>query len=282
MNENEDEFDKRRSALAAFLKQQRKGLPRGMLNLPLGPRGRAVGLSREEVSYHASVSMTWYTWLEQARTIQPSREVLISISNALQLNEQERTYVLHLAGYSAGTAQAGRDRKLATLPESVQQFMDSINPNPAYAIYTDWFFAGWNRAYQSLFPRVAQVPVAERNLISMIFTEDSVRQLMPDWDTDSHRFLAQFRAEAAPHFGQPEVAYMVDDLFEKSSDFRSGWNSKDLELFSARPRRFKHPTCGNLYLHQHRLSPPEHPDVLIVVYTPGDTESAARLKKAPA
>lgn len=279
MNENEDESAKRRSALAAFLKQKRKGLPRDILNLPLGPRGRTVGLSREEVSYHASVSMTWYTWLEQARTIQPSRAVLLSISNALQLNEQERSYVLHLAGYS-GAPQPSRDRNLETLPESVQQLMDSINPNPAYAIYTDWFFAGWNSAYQSLFPRVAQVPAEERNLISMIFTEDSVRRLMPDWDTDSHRFLAQFRAEAAPHFGQPEVAYMVDDLFENSSDFRSGWKSKDLELFSARPRRFNHPICGNLYLHQHRLSPPEHPDILIVVYTPGDSESAARLQTA--
>lgn len=277
---NGNESQERRTALAAFLTQRRKQLLRDRVNLPPGPRDRRIGLSREEVSYHASVSMTWYTWLEQARTIKPSREVLLSIANALTLNEQERAYVLHLAGYS-GIARQGRDRSVSNLPESVQQLMDSINPNPAYAIFTDWFFAGWNSAYLSMFPRVAAVPAEERNLISMVFNEDSVRLLMPDWETDSHRFLAQFRAEAAPYFGQPEVAYLVDELFENSREFRAGWNSKDLELFSARPRRFNHPVCGNLLLHQHRLSPPEHPDILIVVYTPCDSETADKLRVDP-
>ncbi|MGH7350656.1 MAG: helix-turn-helix transcriptional regulator, partial [Candidatus Rokuibacteriota bacterium] len=222
---NETDSKERRTALANFLTQRRKQVRRQVVDLPPGPRGRTVGLSREEVAYHAAVSMTWYTWLEQAREIQPSREVMLAIADALHLDDQERIYILQLAGYSS----PARERHLGTgeAPDSVQQLMDAISPNPAYAIFTDWFVVGWNSAYEAMFPRIAEVPAVERNLLSLVFTEESVRRLMPDWETDSHHFLAQFRAEAGPYLAHPEVSRLVDHLMEVSEEFRTGWRAKD-------------------------------------------------------
>ncbi len=43
---------------------------------PAGRR-RTTGLRREEVAQRASISPTWYTWLEQGRGGAPSADVLV-------------------------------------------------------------------------------------------------------------------------------------------------------------------------------------------------------------
>ena len=48
-----------------------------------GPRRRAPGLRREEVALQAGVGVTWYTWLEQGRSINASAEVLAAIARTL-------------------------------------------------------------------------------------------------------------------------------------------------------------------------------------------------------
>src|SRR3954471_9852062 len=64
---------------------------------PAGPR-RTPGLRREEAASLAGVSVTWYTWLEQARDIRVSRQVLGSLSRALGLDPVERAHLYRLAG----------------------------------------------------------------------------------------------------------------------------------------------------------------------------------------
>ena len=55
----------------------------------------------------------------------------------------------------------------------------------------DWGVAGWNKAYAALFPNIATVAAADRNLLWLVFTDPYVRDLLPDWETTSKRFLAE-------------------------------------------------------------------------------------------
>ncbi|MFD1903118.1 helix-turn-helix domain-containing protein [Paenibacillus rhizoplanae] len=64
---------------------------------PLPGRRRTPGLRREEVAYLANVSVTYYTWLEQGRERNPSPEILSNISQALQLDADERKHLFDLA-----------------------------------------------------------------------------------------------------------------------------------------------------------------------------------------
>ncbi|PZS14030.1 MAG: transcriptional regulator, partial [Pseudonocardiales bacterium] len=91
----------RRAELAGFLKAHRQQVDRTELALPPGLRARTAGLRREEVAFLSGVSVTWYTWLEQARDIRPSRQVLEAVARTLRLTVREHAYVLELAGYSA-------------------------------------------------------------------------------------------------------------------------------------------------------------------------------------
>ncbi|WP_396912808.1 helix-turn-helix transcriptional regulator, partial [Mycolicibacterium sp.] len=178
----------RRAELGTFLRSSRERLLRVDFGLPAGGRGRTVGLRREEVAYLSGVSVTWYTWLEQGRDINPSRQVLDAVSRALRLTVAEHRYVLGLAGFAPLPAPVADD--VTTVPSHVQRLLDAIGENPAYALTPEWGIAGWNAAYERLYPNVATTPATERNLLWVVFTDPAVRTLLDDWQVTSQRFLA--------------------------------------------------------------------------------------------
>jgi hypothetical protein len=65
--------DDGRKQLGAFLRARRESLDPQRLGLPRVGRRRTPGLRREEVAMLAEVGVTWYTWLEQGREVNPSR-----------------------------------------------------------------------------------------------------------------------------------------------------------------------------------------------------------------
>jgi transcriptional regulator with XRE-family HTH domain len=260
--------DAQRGELGAFLRSRRGALSRTDFGLPPVGRSRTTGLRREEVSYLSGVSVTWYTWLEQGRDIHPSREVLDAVARTLRLGRDEHAYVLALAGYSAPVPAADPGPRMA--PGTVQRLLDSLASAPAFALTTEWGIVGWNAAYAALFPPIVEVPAEDRNLLELVFTHPYVRRLLPQWETDSRRFLAEFRGEVGPHLGEPAVTALVDRLSANSPEFRTGWTSRDLSGFSSRERLFHSPEVGDLRLEHHQLVPSDHPELHLVVYTPVD------------
>src|SRR3954466_10332822 len=71
-----------RREFGAFLSSCRARLQPKEFGLPEGPR-RTPGLRREEMAVLAGVSVSWYTWLEQGRDVQPSPEALRRIAKVL-------------------------------------------------------------------------------------------------------------------------------------------------------------------------------------------------------
>lgn len=269
---------RRRAELGALLRARREQLVRAELGLPPGGRRRTTGLRREEVSYLSGVSVTWYTWLEQGRDINPSRQVLDAVARTLRLSPTEHSYVLSLAGYAPAAAPA--QPVAHAVPSPVQRLLDALIGFPAYAIAPDWGIAGWNRAYQALYPRVAEVDEADRNLLWLVFTDPYVRRMLPDWAEDSRRFLAEFRAEAGTRLGGESFTRLIERLRAASPEFRAGWREHDIQGFASRERLFHHPRVGDLRLEHHRLAPSDHPELHLVVYTPVEgTGTAERLRE---
>ncbi len=80
--------------LGEFLRARRLGLDPAAFGFAPGRR-RTPGLRREEVAQLASISPTWYTWLEQGRGGAPSREVLNRIAAGLRLTSPERDHLVY-------------------------------------------------------------------------------------------------------------------------------------------------------------------------------------------
>ena len=88
----------RQSELGEFLRARRSELSPRTVGLPeQGTRRRVVGLRREEVAQLASISTDYYTRLEQGR-IQASAPVLQALVRVLHLSDDQRNYLLELAG----------------------------------------------------------------------------------------------------------------------------------------------------------------------------------------
>ncbi|WP_045731113.1 helix-turn-helix transcriptional regulator [Pseudarthrobacter chlorophenolicus] len=261
----------RRKELGLFLRARRDQALRVDYGLPPIARKRERGLRREEVAFLSGVSVTWYTWLEQGRDISPSRQVLEAVSRALHLSDTGLDYVLSLGGYASAGPSA---TAAATAPAHLQRLLDALDPNPSFALFPDWGVAGWNTAYAALFPNIATVAPADRNLLWLVFTDPYVRDLLPDWDVTSKRFLAEFRAETGQRLGDVDVKNLVERLKEASPEFREGWDRYDILGFESRERLFHHPAVGVLQLEHHQLSPSDRPDLHLVVYTPAPGSDA--------
>lgn len=270
--------EERRKELGTFIRARRDQLERTNFGLPPLGRGRTVGLRREEVSYLSGVSVTWYTWLEQGRDINPSRQVLDAVARTLHLTTTEHSYLLSLLGYAP--VQPREVVPVALAPDHVQRLLDALDEYPAYAIAPDWGIAGWNAAYAALYPNVATASPEQRNLLWLVFTDPYVRDLLPDWAVTSRRFLAEFRAETGQRLGDPGHAYLISRLLETSSDFRAGWESHDIQGFTSRERAFHHPLVGDLFFEHHQLAPSDHPDLHVIIYTPVlTTDTPERLRE---
>ncbi|WP_152362039.1 helix-turn-helix transcriptional regulator [Microlunatus speluncae] len=264
----------RRRELGAFLRKRREQIVRADYALPPVGRGRELGLRREEVAYLSGVSVTWYTWLEQGRDINPSRQVLDAVAVQLRLTGPEHEYVLTLAGLAP--LPAAEAAAPTPAPPHLHRLIDAQLPSPAFAITPDWGIAAWNRAYEILYPAIGRVDPADRNLLLLIFTDPYVRRMLPDWEITSRRFLAEYRAEAGPLLGQPSQLALIDRLTSQSPDFARAWEEHQVDRFSSRERRFEHPEAGELIFEQHRLIPSDLPGLHLVIYLPHPT-AVARL-----
>src|SRR6266542_7103589 len=122
-----DKGEQRRQ-LGVFLRSRRERIRPEEVTLAPGGRRRTPGLRREEVAMLAGVGVTWYTWLEQGRKINPSDEVLTSIARTLRLSPAETEHVFRLAREHPAPGEQ------AAVPPALRRLVDA---QPAGAILMD-------------------------------------------------------------------------------------------------------------------------------------------------
>ncbi|MFF7927984.1 helix-turn-helix domain-containing protein [Streptomyces mirabilis] len=122
--------DEQRHELAQFIRSRRGRHRPEDVGLPSVGHRRTPGLRREEVATIAGVSITWYTWLEQAREIRVSRQALGSLAGALGLDAVERNHLSRLAGEMPPGDTASRVR--AELPRQYELLLAHLDRNPAF------------------------------------------------------------------------------------------------------------------------------------------------------
>ena len=260
----------RREELADFLRSRRAALQPQDVNILTTGRRRTPGLRREEVAHLSGVSLTWYTWLEQARDINVSQQVLSALARTLQLSGAETTHLFTLAGHGGPTPDPTADPTDAP-PASLAKLLDALAPCPAYALSERWDIVAWNHAYARLFVDISELPPHQRNLLWLVFTSQRVAELLgDDWPSEARRLLAQFRAEVGHRLNEPRYAELVDQIRAASTQFDDWWPRHDVAYFESRQRHFDHPTEGRLTFDHHKLLPADHPDLRIIVYTPAN------------
>jgi transcriptional regulator with XRE-family HTH domain len=237
--------DERRREIADFLKTRRTRRQPEELGLPRGRRRRTPGLRREEVAAAAGVSAEWYTWLEQAREVRPSAQVLTRIGEALRLEPRETRHLLTLGGYAVPAN--GSD-----LPQSVsvslrlQRLIDQMEYGPAWVFGERWDIVAWNRAASVIHGDLAALQGIERNALYQLFLGDRMRAMLLDWETHGRKCVAKLRATYASRVDDPWFNELVTLLRTRSEEFERWWNQNDIETSQEGVKHYEHPEAGRL------------------------------------
>ncbi len=257
----------RRQELAAFLRSRRDRLSPEAVGLPSYGRRRAPGLRREEVAQLAGVGVTWYTWLEQGRPINVSEQVLGATARALQLNSAETSHLYTLAGLP--DPDPAPDSELAA--ESLEVILAGLDPLPAQVVNGHYDILGWNRAQAGLMGDFSALPEDKRNTLWLLYTEPAWQELIGGLETEAGMHcVARYRRNMAAHLGEPYWQDLVDDLLERSAEFRRRWQKYDVNDYTPKLKVFHHPVEGTLKMSATTLWVADQPGTRLVVYTPVD------------
>ena len=173
-----------RAELGAFLRARREATDPASVGVEPGPRRRTPGLRREELAQLSGLSVTWYTWLEQARDITVSRQVVNSLARALRLGPSERTHLFTLAGLALP---AERRR-----PHPVDPLVRAADPR-FLELWNEHGVAGFTSARKQLIhPELGRLNLDYSKLVVAGDEQQSLIVFFPADDT-TERVLEKFR-----------------------------------------------------------------------------------------
>jgi len=272
-----------RQELAVFLASRRARLSPADVGLHVGRRRRVPGLRREEVAVLANVSQAWYTRLEQGRPINVSVPVLDNIARALRLDNGEREYLfaLALAGdRGANGANAANAANAANVSPAIAQMVDALTYAPAVVYGPTWDVLRYNAAYAAVFGRIEDSPAAHGNVVREVFLDPSRRRLFPDWESVARRLLQAFRLSLGSHVGDPANADAVRDLRDRSAEFRTWWDERNVFDAPQGRKLVDHPIAGRLEFDHVAVTVTDEPFTQMIVYTAeAGSESERRLHR---
>jgi transcriptional regulator with XRE-family HTH domain len=264
----------RRRELGTFLRSRRERIRPEQVGLRSIRRRRTPGLRREEVAQLAGVGVTWYTWLEQGRDINPSAQVLDAIARTLQFDVHEHSHLFTLAGIATTTIANG----CQALCPTVQPLIDQLEPFPAMVVNSRLDLLAYNRVYASFFDEIETIPIEDRNILWLAFTHPQWQATIVDWDDAVGRLVAEYRAAMAEHLDDPAWKTLVARLHRASGEFTAVWERHDVQGVESRTKRAMHPTAGLLKLDYTNLWIGQQVGIRIVAYAPADDRTRERLE----
>ena len=254
------EHDEQRSLLGQFVRAHRERMPPDAST----GRRRTPGLRREELAARVGIGTTWCAWIEQGRDINPSPHALARLAQGLALTPVERAYMFELAGRRDPDAH-WPDPPIDA-PESVRILVESLL-HPAYALDRAWNACCWNSPAERLLTGWLG-ETEEKNLLRNMFTEQTIRTLVPDWAERARRVVAEFRADYGHHLGDPRTNAIINQLRAESPEFAEAWDGQAVTEREGGLRWFDHPLDGRCCFRQLTFNPTDRPDYKIVVLAP--------------
>lgn len=262
--------------LADFLKTRRAKILPAQAGLTAGTRRRTPGLRREEVAQLAGIGLTWYTWLEQGRSIHVSAQVIESLANVLLLNKEERIHLYLLANQPLPSDMPSYQETVSPI---LQHFLDSLTLCPALIIDSRWNVTAWNNAACLLFGNFAEMNARERNIVWAMFTDEKYKQLFVDWSHHAKGLLARFRAACGQYINDSWLVQFIDELKGQSLEFSLWWPLHEIQSNGEKLKQLNHPDLGILDFEISNFDVSDNSGLKLIVHVPlSETDTAAKLK----
>ena len=165
--------------------------------------------SQLDLSLEAELSARHLSFLESGRA-NPSREMVLRLSQALQLPRPVTNQALHAAGFAPVYPSLSDDApELAPVQQAIATMLDHHDPFPGYALDRHWNIVGHNQGAQMI---VAQAS-ADRppNLIDILIESASL-DLVENWDEVALLSLSRLRTEILELGGDEQLSVLAARL----------------------------------------------------------------------
>ena len=161
-------------------------------------------LSQLELALAADVSQRHLSWLETGRS-QPSREMVLRLSDAMDVPLRERNLLLQAAGFSAlYTEKHLDDPGMEPILEAVQYLLVHHAPYPAVAVDRFWNIQLQNHGADLLLGLSGELGAApsemaesgELNFAWLTLHPEGLRRFIVNWEQVAPSFARRLRSEA--------------------------------------------------------------------------------------
>lgn len=265
----------KRTELASFLRIRRSRLAPSSVGLPTGARRRTPGLRREEVAQLAGVGVSWYTWLEQGRDIHVSEGLLERLSQALDLDQVERSHLFELAQGRPPPPRVGEKAAAAESVSAMLQQAIDAHPNPVVVTTARWDVIALNPAAHAVWGDRRGL-----NSLCFMFDDPALQPRTPELRAHARNMVARFRYEAGRAADRAPFDALAAELAARSPEFRALWEAHEVVSHPEGAKIVHHPAVGDILL-DHLVLVHVEPDgrsLRVTLYTPRPGVSADRAR----
>lgn len=266
--------------LGEFLRARRGEVTPDQVGLkPYGQR-RVTGLRREELAMLAGVSVGYYTRIEQGQTNDASPAVLVAIARALQLDPQERDYLLALAAPEASKA---RDYVEEVVSDALRALLDSLGSVAGIVLGRRLDLLAWSPlAHALIAPHLSFAsvddPTNRPNWARMLFTDRHFRQAFSDWEAKCWDVTSYLRVQSGDHPQDGRLGSLIGELSLASNVFDDMWTSRRVKDEYTPTCILLHPVIGRVeLLHVPLVSMNGSEQILATFFAAPGTPSAAAI-----
>jgi transcriptional regulator with XRE-family HTH domain len=224
----------------------------------------------------AGVSASWYTWLEQGRDMRVSDDLLERLSITLKLSADERIYLFSLVQHRLPKL-AGEYRQDA--PADVVRMINALNV-PAIAMNLRWDVLAWNPIHNLFYRDYGAMPVADRNLLEVLFTRPVQHMSPAQLEATAQRLIARLRFDYSKCTDDPKLEALVHRLNTNSPLFNRIWRTPEFTLRSFGSHRFTHARYGQLVFEHTSCVPDGHPHIRVVICAPENAAAKRAVAQA--
>ncbi|MDO9357084.1 MAG: helix-turn-helix transcriptional regulator [Solirubrobacteraceae bacterium] len=259
------------NVLGEFLRARREAVTPEQVGIPEYGVRRVPGLRREEVAMLAGVSSDYYLRLERGRDRNPSLQVLESIAQVLQLDDDHFAHLLTLV--SAPSRQRRRKARKETPPAGALKLMASLS-QPAFIEDRYFDILASNDAALALSPSLTR----GGNQLRDLFIDPAEQALHAEWETVTECYIANLRQAVGSDIDDPRFIELTGELSLASARFRQLWARHEIRSQRGTPIQLLHPQVGALTLNRERLSINGTDHLMLVIYHPdAGTSNAEKL-----
>ncbi len=191
-------------------------------------RWRGVrNVSQLQLATEAGVSARHVSFIESGRS-RPSREMVLTLAEALDVPLRERNALLEAAGFAPVFRESPLDdARLADVLRSLETVLERMDPYPCVVMDHLWAVLRANAAAMRLFAHFLPLELAEPplNLVRLLF-HPRMREHIRNWQQIAPSFANQLQREVLA--GDEEAKALLDEVLRQPG-VPAQWRSVDLD-----------------------------------------------------